>query len=166
MNAASRAAVGGAITLIAFASLLPPRSEAAPGALYKCTDANGVTSIQSDRCPKGSVQVWKRESVPDPQPTPEQLQQAEARRAKESADARSLSIMAGTTRETPPPAPPPPPVVVAPVVPEGPPKGPCRTAHELEQSIRDKPWLEMRDDQLRRLNDWVVKQCTDVSGQH
>jgi hypothetical protein len=43
------------------------------GDLYKCADAKGATTVQSDPCPAGSTQVWKRDSAPAPQPTLQQV---------------------------------------------------------------------------------------------
>jgi len=129
--------------------------------LYRCVAADGAESIQSDPCPKGSKQVWKRDATPQTEPSPEQVAALKARREREAADAQALARTAGTLRD---PAPPPPPVPVAPVAtpvdaPAEAPKGPCRRAHELADAIRGKEWLEMRDDQLRRLDDWVAGQC-------
>ena len=141
--------------------LLASIAHAANGVLYRCAGANAAVSIQSEPCPQGTTQVWKHDTIPDPALTSEQLAAAEARRQKDTEAARTLSLMAGTTRETPPvPVAPPPPVIATPVIAE-PPKGPCRTAHELADSIRDKPWLEMTDNQLRRLDDWIAQQCAD-----
>lgn len=136
--------------------------------LYRCVAADGAESIQSDPCPKGSKQVWKRDATPQTEPTPEQVAAQLARREREAADAQALARMAGTLRE---PAPPPPPAPVAPVAtpvestPEIP-KGPCRRAHEFADAVRGKDWLEMRDDQLRRLDDWVAGQCQPPPDEH
>ena len=73
------------------AALLLVSQLAGAEALYKCTDAKGFVSIQSEACPKGSTQVWKREATPDPAPSPEELAaraalaQAEAERIAETA---------------------------------------------------------------------------------
>lgn len=134
-------------------------SPAWSSSLYRCLGADGNESIQSEPCPKGSKQVWKRDATPQADLTPEQIATLQARRDREAADARALARTAGTLRETPPVAAPPPPVA-APVVetPESP-KGPCRRAHEFADAVRAKDWLEMRDDQLRRMDDWVAGQC-------
>ncbi len=154
MTPARAAAV---LFLLLFAS---PGVQAAT--LYKCVSAGGLDSIQSDPCPKGATQVWKRDATPDPPPTPEQAAALQARRDRESADARLMSQVAGTSRivaPAPAPPPPPPPVAAAPLVDA--PKGPCRRASEFAADLRAKDWLEMRDDQLRRLSDWVATQCRD-----
>lgn len=136
--------------------------DAAAETLYKCMSANGETSLQSKPCPKGSTQVWRRDATPDPEPTSAQLEQAEARRLEEARNAKALSEIAGTAPQQPKPTPPPPP----PKPPEpvsaddARPKGPCRRAHEFADAIRaNNAWLEMRDDQLYRLDGWVADQC-------
>jgi hypothetical protein len=67
---------------------------ASAGDLYKCADAKGATTIQSDPCPAGSTQVWKRDSAPAPQPT---LQQVIGTRAppQQTSDAKSAAIAQG-----------------------------------------------------------------------
>jgi len=150
--------------------LLGAAVDADASTLYKCTAASGLDTIQSSPCPKGSTQVWKRDSTPDPGLTPTQASQLEARQQKEAQDAHALSVLAGTTpvdRPPPPPAPPapPPPAKPARETSEAPiyPKGPCRLAHEFADAIRDhdKDFLEMRQDQLARLDRWVENQCRD-----
>lgn len=136
---------------------------AGDGTLYKCVDAKGAVSILSEQCPTGSTQVWKRGAAPDPALTPEQAAAAEARRLKDAADARALSEMAGTTRKVQPAAVPAPvvaPVASAPAA-DGPPKSDCRKAHELSDAMRALDWLALREEQLQRLGDWVVRQCAD-----
>lgn len=137
---------------------------AGDGTLYKCIDAKGAVSILSEHCPAGTTQVWKRGAAPDPAPSPEQEAAAQARRLKDAEDARALSEMAGTTRKAPVPAPAPAPVAapVASAPAAGPPpKSDCRKAHELADAIGGLEWLALREDQLRRLGDWVVRQCAD-----
>lgn len=148
-----------AALVLAVLLLTPVGAHAAT--LYKCVSATGMDSIQSDPCPKGATQVWKRDATPELPPTPEQMAAQLARRDREAADARALSQVAGTARRDPVAAAPPPPVPVeaTPVVDA--PKGPCRRAHEFATDVRAKEWLEMRDDQLRRLDDWVAGQCRD-----
>ncbi len=136
---------------------------AGDGTLYKCVDAKGAVSILSEHCPAGSTQAWKRGAAPDPALTPEQAAAAQARRLKDAEDARALSEMAGTTRKAPAPTPPVPvaaPVVSAPAA-DPPPKSDCRKAHELADAIGGMDWLALREEQLQRLGDWVVRQCAD-----
>ncbi len=143
--------------------LLTLATPATASSLYRCVGADGSESIQSQACPKGSKQVWKRDATPQAEPTPEQVASQQARREREAADARELARLAGTLRvEAPPPAAPPPTPAPAPapaVETAEMPKGPCRRAHEFSDAVRGKAWLEMRDDQLRRLEDWVAGQC-------
>ena len=138
--------------------------DAAAETLDKCQSANGETSVQSKPCPKGSTQVWRRDATPDPVPTPEQLQAAEQRRQQDTQNAKALSVIAGTAPpEAKPAPPPPPPKAPEPVADDNRPKGPCRRAHEFADAIRaNNAWLEMRDDQLYRLDGWVVEQCREA----
>lgn len=130
------------------------------GELYKCEGEKGAITISSEKCPPGSKQIWKRDATPDAPLTPEQQAQDAAKRAEDRENARALSIMAGTS--APPPTAPPPAasasVPAAPVI-----EGPCRKAHALADGIRANPWLDMRDDQMRRLDAWVAAQCADPS---
>jgi Domain of unknown function (DUF4124) len=146
--------------LIALAS---PAAHAAT--LYKCVGASGLESIQSDPCRKGETQLWKRDATPEAPLSPEQAAALQARRDRESADARAMSEVAGTSRAPAPVVAPPPPAppVVAPVAET--PKGPCRRAHEFSVQVRSNDWLDMRDDQLRRLDSWVAEQCRDPQNQ-
>lgn len=132
-------------------------------ALYKCTDAAGAVSIQSDPCPKGSTQVWKRDSTPDPLPTPEQLAaraamaEAEAQRAAEEArQAEAARLAADAEREAEAKR-------LADEAAGKPPerKSECTLAHDYADATAAKPWLELSDFQQRRLKDWVVEQCRD-----
>lgn len=149
--------------VLVLASLLLATVGAQASTLYRCMSPTGVDSIQSDPCPKGTTQVWKRDATPELPPSPEKIAAQQARREQEAADARALSQVAGTARPVPVTvAPPPPaPVVVAPVASVETPKGPCRRAHEFSADVRAKGWLEMRDDQLRRLDDWVAGECRE-----
>jgi hypothetical protein len=135
-----------------------PSPPAAATALYKCVLPSGEVLIQSRPCPKGSQQVWKRDTPPDPQTTPYQQEQAELRRQQDANSARELSLLAGTTLPEAPPTPPPPPPP-APETPE-PPKGQCRKAHEFVDALRaNNAWLELSEAQLYRADEWVGEQC-------
>ena len=46
---------------------------AAAESLYKCTDKQGAVSIQSEPCPAGSTQAWKRDATPEAGPSVEEL---------------------------------------------------------------------------------------------
>lgn len=138
--------------------LLVASSDAGAGLLYKCSDAAGQVSIQSQACPAGSTQLWKRDAAAEAAPTPEQQAAAAAKRQRESEDAQALSRSAGTTAP-PPPAPVP---AVSPPLEEEVPltsKGPCRRAHELAAELRAMAWLELDQSQQQRLERWVIDQC-------
>lgn len=140
---------------------------AAPGlraeALYKCTDPKGAVSIQSDACPKGSTQVWKREATPDPGPTSEELAaraalaQAEADRAAEAArlaEAQRLAWQARRDEEA---------RLRAAEAAAGPAprKSECTLAHDFSDAAAAKPWLELTQAQRERIQRWVIEQCRD-----
>jgi hypothetical protein len=144
------------------ACLLP--LPAAADTLYKCVDAAGIASIQMDPCAKGSRQVWARDTVPEPPPTPEQVAAAQARaeaqarqRAEEEArwleeeEARRKAAVeaaakpaakaddAASTPTTPP--------------------DPCDEAKAFAAQLRDKPWLGLDPAQMQRVYGWVAQQC-------
>jgi hypothetical protein len=148
---------------LAFVAVLAAQGAHA-ATLYKCVGASGLESIQSDPCRKGETQVWKRDATPEAPLSPEQAAALQARRDREAADARAMSEIAGTSRVPAPvvAAPPAPPVVAPPVAEM--PKGPCRRAREFSDQVRGNSWLDMRDDQLRRLDNWVAEQCRDPEG--
>ena len=132
-------------------------------ALYKCSDALGAVSIQSEPCPKGSSQVWKREATPDPAPSPEELAarvalaQAEADRVAEAArlaEQRRLEAQARVDedkrlREA-----------VASAVPP-PRKSECTQAHDFHDMALTLTWLELNQAQREGIKRWVVQQCRD-----
>lgn len=149
--------------LLLLVPLLALTAPALAGDLYKCEGDKGAVTISSSPCPPGTKQVWRRDATPDTALTPEQEAQAEQRRIRDRDDARALSLMAGTSKLEPAPAPTPAPAPAAQAEPEAAPaiEGPCRKAHALADGIRANPWLEMRDDQMRRLDAWVAAQCRD-----
>lgn len=134
----------------------------AEGSLYKC-DADGAISIQSDPCPRGAVEVWRRDAAPEPEPTPEELAaraalaQAEAaRRAEEAlraeqARAEEAARQAAAERAR---------SEVAPEPPVG--RSECSRAHEFVEAVDAKPWLELSDIARTRLREWVAAQCRNV----
>ena len=92
-----------ALLLLAAAA---PVAAADTAELFKCVDAVGVTSIQSEPCAKGSTQVWRRDATPEPPPTPEQAAQAQARRERDQRAVRELSAdLQRTLKPRPTPAP-------------------------------------------------------------
>ena len=133
--------------------------------LYKCTDAAGAVSIQSEACPKGSTQVWKRDASPDPEPSPEALAalaaqaQAQANEAAETArlaEERRLAeqarreedarIRAAVAEASPPPAR----------------KSDCTLAHDFSDTASaNQSWLDLNQAQREAVKRWVVEQCRD-----
>ena len=43
---------------------MPCLAAAKSGSLFKCVNAAGVISIQSEACAPGATQVWKRDAAP------------------------------------------------------------------------------------------------------
>lgn len=111
------------------------------GMLYKCSSVKGEMTIQSDPCPTGSTEIWKRDSTPAAQPTLQQVVadsvHAKPATAAAPATAPANAVPAATGVATAPtptptptpiaatvvPAPMPAPVAVAPA-PAGPPPPP------------------------------------------
>jgi len=87
------------------------------GILYKCSDPKGAVTIQSDPCPAGSTEVWKRDSAPAPQQT---LQQVVANSAAQKASG-TVAPSASASRPPPPPGAPATPPPGAPLPPAAPP---------------------------------------------
>lgn len=128
--------------------------------LYKCVDAKGVVSIQSKACPAGSTEAWKRDAQTVPKPTPAEVaaqQEREARNRQavltETAELqRKLAAQA-----TPPPGSPagaqdvPLPQSVA--------VNNCQAAQAFAAGVREKTWIGLTDDQMRRIFGWVADQC-------
>jgi multidrug efflux pump subunit AcrA (membrane-fusion protein) len=141
--------------------LLAPLAQAE--ALYKCTDAKGAVSIQSEPCARGSTQVWKRDAAPEAGPTPEQLAaraqlaQAQADQAAQAARlAEEQRQAAQAQREAEAKA-------QAEAAARGTPerKSECTLAHEFNDAVAAKPWLEMTQAQSERIKRWVVDLCRD-----
>lgn len=137
-----------AFTLMALLAATP----AAAADLYKCVDAKGLVSIQSKPCATGSSQVWKRDAHPEPSPPASQMTVAAAQRERDDEARREASQ---------PPAREPAALPEQPAAANGETaqKGPCRRAHELADEIGKLELLELRSDQVYRLNEWVAKQC-------
>lgn len=149
---------------VLLALLLAPAVQAE--SLYKCEGEKGAVSIQSEPCPKGMTQVWKRDTAPDPEPTPEQqaaqaaAAEAEAARAAEAARLANLERLAErlereeqARREA----------TAAPA--ERPPtKSECTLAHEFQDATQGMPWLELTQTQRERIRSWVIRTCRDPDG--
>lgn len=138
---------------------------AAAEALYKC-DAAGAVTIQSEPCPRGSTQVWKREVTPEQGPSAEELAAraalaaAEAQRLAEQSrlaeqaridelvrrDDEARARAAESTARIPPR------------------KSECTLAHEFADAANAKEWLNLSETQRARLRTWVIEQCKDPRG--
>ena len=141
--------------------LLAPAARAE--ALYKCTGEKGAVSIQSDPCPKGMTQVWKRDATPDPAPTPEELAaraalaEAEALRAAEqarAAEAARLAREAEAAEQARLRA-----AEAAGQVPVR--KSDCTIAHDFQDAALALDWLDLTQTQRERIRSWVIAQCRD-----
>jgi hypothetical protein len=146
--------------------LLAVAPAAGAQSLYKC-DAKGAITIQSESCPAGSVQVWRRDATPDAGPTPEELSaraalaQAEAERAAEQAriaeeNRRADEALRAAAERAAAAA------AVAPATPAR--KSECTLAHEFSDAVDAKTFLQLSDIQRTRLRDWVADQCRDPDG--
>lgn len=153
-------ALRGLAPVLLLAAFAPP---AAAESLFKCTGPNGEVSIQSEPCPKGSTQVWKREATPDPGPSPEELAaraalaEAEALRAAELARQAEETRRAEAARRA---------AEAQRRADEAAGKPPertsdCTKAHDFNDAALAKDWLELSDFQKRRLRDWVIEACRD-----
>lgn len=153
-------ALRGLAPVLLLAAFAPP---AAAESLYKCTGAQGAVSIQSEPCPRGSTQVWKREATPDPGPSAEELAaraalaDAEARRTAELARQAEQERLAEEARRA---------AAERRRADEAAGRPPertsdCTKAHDFNDAALAKDWLELSDYQKRRLRDWVIETCRD-----
>lgn len=144
----------GLATVLALAAS-PARAEE----LYKCTDEKGAVAIQSDPCPKGSTQVWKREVVREPEPSPEELAaraelaRAEAERAANQARLAELERQDAQARRAD--------AARAAAGDATRRKSECRLAHEFNDQALAFPRLQLTERQKAVLKEWVVEQCRD-----
>lgn len=139
--------------------------------LYKCVDKAGVVSIQSSACPAGATTSWRRDATPDAAPTPAQAAQTEAKRLRDQQAVRELSaqvehrlkeerdatLVAPKAEELPPPP------AVAATTPN-PDLQACQDAQAFANQVREKDWLGLSEEQVRRLYAWVAQQCKVTSG--
>jgi len=179
-----RKEVGIALALcIAGGALLLPGRVAAEETkvLYKCVDAKGVSSIQAKPCAKGTTEVWKRDAQTEPKQTEADIAAAKAREARNQQEvirqsAELQSRLAPRVAPAPPekPAPgshlagatnPPEGSQLAPLRVEEP-KMPqavtinnCQAAQAFATAVREKSWIGLTDDQMRRIYGWVTDQC-------
>ena len=151
----------GAAVLIAASSALSASAAAttatASHSLYKCVDAKGVVSIQSNPCPAGSTQTWRRDAQHVPPLTPEQQDIADVRRAKDQQRVRELSAIVDRKLRA---ATAPPPMQSARTAETSEtPMDPCQSAQAFAGELRDKTWLGLTEEQIRRVYGWVSDQC-------
>ena len=150
--------------------------------LYKCVSAAGVTSIQSSPCPAGATTAWKRAAPAEAPPSPAASAQAEAKRLNDQQTVRVLSAeverqrardlaarqaaastatdddddttiaeaATGVERPAVPPSPP--------AVPDASLQS-CQDAQAFANAAREKEWLALSEDQIRRMYGWVAQQC-------
>ena len=180
--------IGLALCIAGCALLLPGRAAAEETkVLHKCVDAKGVTSIQAAKCAKGTTEVWARDAQTEPRQTAAEAAAAREREARnrqqvvqESAELQRR--MAPSNAPVVAPAPPqmPPegshlagatnPVEgsqLAPTPVQEPPQtqlpmtgvNNCQAAQAFATSVREKQWIGLNDDQLRRIFGWVADQC-------
>lgn len=149
------------LRLAALLALVLGSPSAVAGSLYRCTDAQGAVSIQSEPCPRGSTQDWKRDAAPEPAPSPEEiaaraaLAQAEAERVAELArlaeeqrlleQARQQEAARQAEAGSTPTAR----------------KSECTLAHEFSDAVAAKTWLDLTPDQRERIRNWVINECRD-----
>jgi hypothetical protein len=145
--------------------LAAPAAAAEKAELFKCVDAAGVTSIQSAPCAKGSTQVWRRDAAPEAPPTAEQAAQAQARRERDERTVRELSQEVERKLKPAPPRDERAPEPAAPTADDAPAEAPdrCAQAQEFAAQVREKEWLGLSEDQVRRLYGWVATQCQPVA---
>lgn len=152
--------------------------------LYKCVDATGVVSIQAKPCPKGSTEAWKRAAQTVPKPTQAEIAEQQAREARNREAV--VSETAELQRKLAAQAAPQPPASapagshlagannpkegshMAPVAPNTAEDVPlpqsvsvnnCQAAQAFAAGVREKTWIGLTDDQMRRIFGWVSDQC-------
>jgi hypothetical protein len=148
------------IALLMCAGLALPALGADKNLLFKCADAKGAISIQSSACAKGSTEVWRRDATAEPPPTPQQQAQAEAKRLRDQQTVRELSEQ--VERRLAPKPEPAPESAAEKKAESTPPPDPCTQAQDFAAQLRDKQWLDLSDDQVRRVYAWVGEQCKPV----
>lgn len=130
---------------IAFLFLVVPAAEAQ--SLFKCVDAKGAESFQSDPCAAGARQVWVRDATPEPPLSSQQQAVQEAKRRRDHADALALSRDAGTDRAALPPR------VYSPSASD------CAAMRVQEKAYRQTRGLRITHDELRQWGDRVYEAC-------
>ena len=149
--------------------------------LHKCVDAKGVTSIQAKPCAKGTTEVWARPAQTEPKPSAADLAAAREReaRAQKEVIVQSEELQRRLQPQVAP-APPERPVpgshlagatnppegsqmapmhVEEPQMPQAVTVDNCQAAQAFAGSVREKTWIGLTDDQLKRIFGWVSDQC-------
>ena len=149
--------------------------------LHKCVDAKGIASIQAKPCPKGSTEVWKRDAQTEPRPTQADVAAARAREARNQQEVVEQS--AQLQRQLQPQVAPAPPAspqpgshlagatnppegsqlaplpVEEPKLPQAVSLDNCQAAQAFASAVREKTWIGLTDDQMKRIYGWVTDQC-------
>lgn len=115
--------------------------------LFKCIDAKGAVSFQSDPCSTGARQVWVRDVTPEPPLSPQQRAAQEAKRRQDHADARELSHDAGTDQ------------LARPQRSYSKSELGCAAMREQEKVYRQARGLRITHDELRQWGDRVYEAC-------
>jgi hypothetical protein len=140
--------------------------------LYKCVDGKGVVSIQSKSCPAGTTQAWMRPAQTEPKQTEQDVQAARERERRDQQQVRELSaelnrkvaeqIAAEQPRSVPGSQ-----IIPTTPTPEAPDPGAlqsavtsqCGQAQSFMAAVREKTWIGMTDEQMKRIYAWVADQC-------
>ena len=164
------------------ALVLPSTAAAEPTeVLHKCVDAKGLTSIQAKPCAKGTTEVWARQAQTEPKSTAADLAAARAReaRAQKEVIVQSEELQRRLQQQVAP-APPERPVpgshlagatnppegsqmapkpVEEPPMPQAITVDNCQSAQNFAGAVREKTWIGLTDDQMKRIYGWVTDQC-------
>jgi hypothetical protein len=171
-----------ALCLAGGALVLPSTAAAEPTeVLHKCVDAKGVTSIQAKPCAKGTTEVWARQAQTEPKPSAAEVAAARDReaRAQKEVIMQSQELqrrLQSQVAPAPPVTPTPgshlagatnpregsqlaPAAVEEPPMPQAVTVDNCQAAQNFASAVREKTWIGLTDDQLKRVYGWVADQC-------
>jgi hypothetical protein len=127
-----------------------PRSYSPPAtanALYKCVDASGHQSFQSQPCASGATQAWVRDATPAPEPRSDETRRRAREERLAQQQAASSSHESGQSSRT-----------------HSNPQAPgssaaCQAARAADAAYRRQPLRYVTHDGLRRLGDQVSAAC-------